>query len=208
MPSLDALRGNPTLSQAVSQILSTYDSQARLDAAQGKASSTGCSGRYNSTDIVTMPSELRWVNKGFHGGHGKKHTLYDDLTLTQWVVGQLSNVYQMKDPGVMKKALLQTILALKDATSLPWQVVCSAWATSMHKLEEGSLTWVDATQWALKKLSASQIAMANSNITSATAHNNHLAQRKICKYFNEGSCSHDNNHGSYRHICVFCARHG
>ena len=36
--SLDALRTNPTLSQAVSQILSTYEGHARLQAAQGKAS--------------------------------------------------------------------------------------------------------------------------------------------------------------------------
>ena len=105
----------------------------------------------------------------------------------------------------MRQALLQTILALKDATSLPWQAVRIAWATSMHEPEEGSLTWVDATQWALNRLSASQIAMANSSITSVTSH---TQQKKICKYFNEGSCSYNNNHGNYRHICVFCARQG
>ena len=208
VPSLDALCSNPTLSQAVSQILSTYEGQAKLDAAQGKASNTRRSGRFNATDIVTTPPELRWANEGFHGGQGKKHILYDDLTLTQWAVGQLSNVHQMKDPGVMRQALLQTILALKNATSLPWQAVRSAWATSMHEFEEGSLTWADATQWALNRLSASQIAMANSNITSATPHNNYTQQKKVCKYFNEGSCSYDNNHGIYRHICVFCARQG
>ena len=75
----------------------------------------------------------------------------------------------------------------------------------MHELEEGPLTWADASQWVINRLSASQIAMANANITSATSHNNHAQQKKIFKYFNEGSCSHDNNHGNYRHICVFCA---
>ena len=206
--SLDALRSNPTLSQAVSQILSTYEGQAKLDAAQGKAPNTRRSGRFNATDIVTTPPELRWANEGFHGGQGKKWILYDDLTLNQWAVGQLTKVHQIKDPGVMRQALLQTILALKDATSLPWQAVRSAWATSMHKFEEGSLTWADATQWALIRLSASQIAMANSNVTSTTSHPNHTQQKKICKFFNEGSCSYDNNHGTYRHICVFCAKQG
>ena len=130
----------------------SYEGQAKLDAAQGKASNTRHSGRFNATDIVTTPPELRWANERYHGGQGKKHILYDDLTLTQWAVGQLTNVHQMKDPGVMRQALLQTILALKDATSLPWQAVRSAWATSMHELEEGSLTWADATQWALNRL--------------------------------------------------------
>ena len=38
VPSLEALRQNSTLSQAVSRIMATYDGQARMDAMQGKAS--------------------------------------------------------------------------------------------------------------------------------------------------------------------------
>ena len=45
------------------------------------------------------------------------------LTLPEWAVGQLTNIYYIKDPGMVKKVLLQTILALKDTTSLPWQAV-------------------------------------------------------------------------------------
>ena len=55
VPSLDALRTNPTLAQAISQISSTYEGHARLEAAQGKASTIRCSGRYNSTDLPTRP---------------------------------------------------------------------------------------------------------------------------------------------------------
>ena len=65
---------------------------------------------------------------------------------------QLSNVYQIKDRNTSKQALLQVIMVMKDATSLPWQAVRSAWATSMHEVEEGQLTWGDATQWALNRL--------------------------------------------------------
>ena len=36
----------------------------------------------------------------------------------------------------------------------------------MHDIEEGRLTWADSTQWAINRLSASQIAMANSQVTS------------------------------------------
>ena len=118
-----------------------------MDAMQGKASTVRYSGHYNTTDLIKTPPETRWANEGFHSGQGKKHIVYDDLSLTQWAVGQLSNIYQMKDAAVSKQALLQVILALKDATSLQWQAVRSAWATSMHEIEDGSLTWADATQW-------------------------------------------------------------
>ena len=96
---------------------------------------------------------------------------------------------------------------MKDATSLPWQAVRSTWATSMHEVEEGRLTWGDATQWALNCLSASQIGMANANLTASSGHQQ-SQHKKLCKYFNEGSCTYESNHGNYRHNCSYCSHQG
>ena len=122
--------------------------------------------------------------------------------MAQWVTGQLNNVYSMKDPITAKHALIQVILAVKDATSLPWGTVRSTWATSMHDLEEGNLHWNDATQWAINRLSALQMSMANSQFTQQ------YNSKKICKFYNEGTCSYENHHGAYRHICSYCDRVG
>ena len=154
IPNIDTLRQHPSISQAVTQLLATYETQVKTEASQGKTSNKR-SGRYNTTDTAHTSPEKRWANEGYLGSQGKKRQAYDDLMLTQWVVGQLSNVYQIKDPYISKQALLQVIMVMKDATSLPWQDVRSAWATSMHEVEEGRLTWGDATQWALNCLSAS-----------------------------------------------------
>ena len=81
----------------------------------------------------------------------------------------------------------------------PMPAVSAAWASSLHQIEEGDLTWPNATQWAINRLSASQVALAHSQ-TSGT--------RKTCKYYNEGSCSHDTHHGSSGHFCSFCSRQG
>ena len=78
----------------------------------------------------------------------RKWVTYDDLTLPPWVVGQLTNIHQMQDIVTLKQALMQVILAARDATSLPWAMVRSPWATSMHEVEQGSLSWADTTQWA------------------------------------------------------------
>ena len=77
---------------------------------------------------------------------------------------------------------------MKDATSLPWPAVRGAWATSKHDLEEGHLGWQDATQWSINRLSSSQISMASSQVPQMSQ------PRKLCKFFNEGSCSHEANH--------------
>ena len=92
--------------------------------------------------------------------------MYDDLSLSQWAVGQLINVHQIQDSTLLRQALLKVILALRDETSLPCQAARDTWGHSMHDIEEGRLTRADSTQWAINRLSASQIAMANSQVTS------------------------------------------
>ena len=74
----------------------------------------------------------------------------------------------------------------------------------MHDIEEGRLTWADSTQWAINRLSASQIAMANSQVTSQGQYQG----QKVCHYYNEGNSSHEGNHGPFRHTCAFCAKQG
>ena len=197
LPSLEVMRRLPNVSQAVSGVLASYDQQNRQDSMQGKPHRR--SGRYNNYDTVSAPPEVRWPNEGFHGSNGKKRLLYDDLSMPQWVAGQLTNILHMHDHNISKQALVQVIAAMKDASSIPFSAVKNAWACSMHELEEGNLSWGDSTQWALNRLSASQVSMINSQSVS---------QKKFCKYFNKGSCSHDSHHGLYKHNCSFCGRQG
>ena len=79
--------------------------------------------------------------------------------MPQWVAGQLTNILHMQDPLTSKQALTQVICDMKDAVSLPFTAVKNAWACSMHELEEGNLSWADSTQWALNRLSASQVLL-------------------------------------------------
>ena len=75
-----------------------------------------------------------------------------------------------------------------------------AWAASMHEVEEGTLSWANTTQWSLNRLSASQIAMTN--ITTVPQ------GKRQCRYYNEGTCSHEGSHGNYSHTCSYCSKQG
>ena len=110
------------------------------------------------------------------------------------------NIFHMKNQVTARHALLQVILAMKDAISLPLTTVRSAWATSMHDLKKGNVGCQDATQWSLNRISASQIAMATPQATTSTQF------KKTCKYFNEGTWSQEASHGMYRHIYSYCER--
>ena len=126
-------------------MLASYEQQNRQEAAQGKISATKKSGRYNTVDIAKVSPHLRWPNEGCHGTNGRKRTTYDELSLPQWVSGQLTNIYSIQDPVLVKQALLQVIMATRDATSLPWPAVQGAWAASMNEVEEGTLNWANTT---------------------------------------------------------------
>ena len=117
-----------------------------------------------------MAPHLRWPNKGFHASNGKKRVFYDELSLPQWISGQLSNIYAISDPTLSKQALLQGIFAMRDTVSLLWPAVRAAWASSMHQMEEGHLSWADSTQWAINSLSASQVALAHTQATKQSTH--------------------------------------
>ena len=148
LPSLSDLRQNQEISHSVNQVLVSYESQAQLEATQGKDTQRK-SGRINNTDTVTRLPQFRWPNEGLSSVTGKKKVLYNKLTVSEWTAGQLSYIYLIQDPDLVKHAMVQTIQALKDATSMPLQAVRTAYAQSMHQVEQGTLLWQNITQWAL-----------------------------------------------------------
>ena len=94
--------------------------------------------------MCTAPPEARWPNEGFQVSSGNKRIGYDDLTLPQWAAGQLTNMLQIKDTTLMKQALLQVVLSLCDASSLPWPVVRGYGPCQCMKLR--MVVWVGMTQ--------------------------------------------------------------
>ena len=78
VPTLEALRRAPSIANSVTQLLESYEEQAR-SSLQGRQ--VRKSGRYNTPDIVHTTPQYRWPNEGYHAPAGKKKVAYDDLTL-------------------------------------------------------------------------------------------------------------------------------
>ena len=204
VPGVDVLRSIPSISSAVTQLLASYDQQAVQNVLPGKGHITRRkSGRYNTTDTTLVGPQFRWPNEGLISASRTKKPAYDELTLAQWISGQLSNVLLIDDPTLVKNVLTQVVLAMKDAVSLPWQAVRSAWAVSMTEIEEGRLGLADSTQWSLNRISNSQLAVMISHNASSMSQ-----KTRICKFFNEGTCTSEGHHGSYKHFCANCYKQG
>ena len=93
------------------------------------------------------------------------------------------------------------ILATKDAVSLPWPIVCDAWAVSMHTVEDGRLGWEDTNQWSFNSLGRLRLRY---EIVKPLL--NQIG--RFVDIITRGSCSHENHHGSYSHFCSVCTEQG
>ena len=201
---MDVLRSVPSISTAVSQLLPNYDQQADREVLQGKSTVIRKkSGRYNTTDMTSLGPQFRWPNEGLVSASHLRKPAYDDLTLAQWVSGQLANILLIEDHTLSRNMLTQMAASMKDAVSLPWPAVRSAWAVSMTDIEEGSLSWADSMQWSINRISNTQLAMHNTQSVAASG-----AKVRICRYFNEGTCTSETHHGAYKHYCSHCYKQG
>ena len=203
-PKLEVMRSTPSISTAVSQLLARYEEQADQEARPGKTYSyRKRSGRYNVTATSTVGPQYRWPNERLVSNSHTKKPAYDELSLAQWISGQLNNILLVEDNSMLRSMLTQVSMAMRDAVSLPWPAVRSACAASMTDVEEGRLNWADSLQWSLNRISNSQLAVLNSN---SAGHNGQKS--KICKFYNEGNCSNENHHGIYKHYCMNCYKQG
>ena len=203
-PKPEVMRSTPSILTAVSQLLARYEEQADQEGLPGKTYSyRKRSGRYNVTDTSTVGPQYRWPNEGLVSNSHAKKPACDELSLAQWISGQLNNILLVEDNSMLRSMLTQVSMAMRDAVSLPWPAVRSAWAASMTDVEEGRLNWADSLQWSLNRISNSQLAVLNSN---CARHNGQKS--KICKFYNEGNCSNENHHGIYKHYCMNCYKQG
>ena len=200
-PKVDALRSIPSISTAVSQLLANYEQQSDRDILQGKNTKIRKkSGRYNTTDTTSMSLQLRWPNEGLVLTSHLKKPANDNVSLAQWATGQLANILLVEDQALSRSMLVQMAAAMRDAVSHPWPVVRSAWAVSMTEyIEDPRLGWANSMQWSLNRISNLQLAMHNTQSVATLA-----PKVRICHYFNEGTCTSEGYHGTYKHFCGHC----
>ena len=106
----------------MSQLLARYDDQADEEALPGKGYNIRKkSGRYNVTDNSVASPQFRWPNEGLVSNSHLKKPQYDDLSIAQWISGQLNNVLLIEDNATLRNVLTQVAMAMKDASPYPGQ---------------------------------------------------------------------------------------
>ena len=215
IPLLQTLRSNTMANNAADVQMTRLQATAR-DTCQGKLTHR-VSGHYNTREIPGSDPQVRWPNEGVAPTGGAQRLKYDELSIPQWVAGEISNLLQVEDSRIQRYMLLQVRNSMRDAMSLPWSVVRSAFAMSMHEIEEGRLTWADHLTWSMNRMETSQALLLAANTANTRSHyyntrsqahaNTHHKKHepRICNYYSEGYCNRQQDHGIYLHKCGYCS---
>ena len=191
--TLEALKANPFIQQLVEESVAVLESKMKSELQQGNTQRKK-SGRYNVADMPCGAPHVRWPNESCPVGINRKRTVYHDLSLSQFTVGLLANVLDTSHHCTCRHMIHKLMETIKLAENLSWPIARGAFAVSMHKLEDETLTWSDR-----KTLSPKP--------TQQTAP---FGKRVVCKWYNEGSCPHQQDHmdttglTTFHHICMYC----
>ena len=175
------------------------------------------SGRYNAADTPCRPVHTRWQNESCPVGAGRKRPAFDDLTMGQFVIGFLNNIMDTQHQDLSRHMMVELNETIKLTENWSWPIARGAFALSMHKIEEGSLVWSNSRQLANNHLTYSQSAVFSGSVTMSPrpgtpAQNSGSSKRIVCKWLNEGSCPHSNDHRDaagvtmFRHIYMYYFR--
>ena len=170
------------------------------------------SSRYNVSDTPHSKPHLRWPNESCVIGTATKRVNFDELTLGQFVIGFINNVLDTQDVLTMRNMLTELAETVKLAENISWPIARGAFAASMLKIEDESITWADTRTLADHRLTYSQSAVFFSSTTMSprTTPGNGSIKKIACKWFNERTCPHSADHldttGStlFRHVCLYC----
>ena len=151
------------------------------------------SGRYNTAYTPCGPAHTRWPNELCLVGTKRKRPAYDDLSLGQFIIGFVNNIMEIQSAELSKCMFVELSETMKLAQNLSWPIERGAFATSMHKIEDGTLAWNNNRQLADNRLTFSQSAVFSGSVTmssrpTTSVQSNNAAKRIVCKWFNEGSC--------------------
>ena len=212
--SMDTLRANPMIQRLVEERVAVLESRMRAELQQGTTHRRK-SGRYNTAETPHSAPHLRWPNESCLTGTQRKRIPFDDLSLGQFVVGYINSVLETQHFDTVKHMLTELCETVKLAKNLSWPIAKGAFAVSMHKIEEETITWADKRTLADNRLTYSQSAVFSGSVTMSPKPSGSPqvaggTKKIVGKWFNENSRPHTQDHldptGTtlFKHVCMYC----
>ena len=146
-----------------------------------------------------------WPQQCVFIGADRRRVKYEELTQSQWTAGLTTMAAQETNPLIQRNMLTFIASLLQDVCDVGFAVGRGALALILVMMEESRLSWLDLVAFQEvrdKYCYRSVVAPSSSQSAHSMSFSNQNskpkavrgAQRRICKNFNSGSCSHASSH--------------
>ena len=198
-PSFDFLRNDSDIQDQVDRRLRHYH-QVNRDEATGTSTNLK-SGRYRLGD-QRVKKHVLWPHEFCSVGENFKMPSYEEINIYQWVQGFSQCILEQKDHNIRAHMLTYQGDLMQDAQELSWPMAKRAHATVLTEIERGQASWGDQATVDLIRQRFTQRVLKGTNSVSTEE------QTRICKRYNEESCSQSKDHSDgrviYKHSCFSC----
>ena len=202
LPTLDHLKANNNIQQAVAERLSELQ----------HLNSTVMSQKIRSQQggvEVFVKQKVRWPHEYVLEGSNKERVTYDQLTMGQWMAGFCRAMREETDQNSKSAMLDYLISLLDDSNDFSWSSAKASHAGLLCLMEQGEIKdFTETDKIGRVRRVHTQRHTSSSQDTSKHASKRNNTRSMVCQYYNAGTCSHQNSHETkgvtYRHICSFC----
>ena len=153
-------------------------------------------------ETVLVKNEVPWLKTFVLGGCTKSRISYDQLTMSQWVVGFCYIIKDEQDVNVKNCMLDYMGELMEDCQDFGWLAAKGSLAVLLVKKEEGKVKWEQTHKLDRIHRAHAQKVQNNQN---GNAHRFQCKDKAIpCKLYHKGSFSHrsDDETSSQMHLHV------
>lgn len=141
--------------------------------------------------------EMPWH---FLGTHSQRRIRaldsHDELLLSEFVQGYVAMILRGGMDGPHKEAMIHWLGKLGEALiDYRWEDLRDWINAVLHEVGQGRLSWLD-DKAIFDQLNATKLRASMKQRDDPTI--------PICAHFNQGRCSHQSSHDSFKHICALC----
>ena len=164
-----------------------------------------------------------WPQQAVFVGADRQRVRYEDLTQSQWTAGLATMAAQEPNLIIQRNMFVFISSLLQDVCDVGFIIGRGALSLILIMMEESRLSWLElAAVQEVREKYCYRSVVAPTSVQSA--HNNSFvtqhskskavrgAQRRVCKNFNSGNCSHASSHVTggfqYEHFCSHCSIKG
>ena len=170
----------------------------------GKSTKSKKSGRAKTANDFVL-CDIDWPHYYVYRGQNRKPAAYEELSVTEFVLGFCHMLILQKHAGASQCHMLRLLCdMMEDASEFGWPSVRNFYAVLTNQIEMKRATWTDSATIQQLRVQYAQ------KYTKPSSYKKPKPTTPYCTAYQEDKCDQTGDHSSdtgfVKHICSYCLR--